>query len=65
MPRFAKAQSTVEYLILVGSVILILAVFLKPGGAFHRAFHSAINKNINSMSQAVQTIFPVNGPPSK
>ena len=65
MPPHPKAQSTVEYLILVGSVIFILFLFLSPGGPFHKSFESAINKNMNRMADASQTIFPLGVTPSK
>lgn len=60
MPRPPKAQSTVEYLIVVASVIFVVFVFLRPGGLFRRAYDQTINKSLNKVQQDSETLFPLN-----
>ena len=44
-----KAQSTVEYIILVAAVIAVVIVFLGPGGNFSLKF----TESLNHMSEAM------------
>ena len=48
--RKKKAQSTLEYLVLVTGVIGILIVFLNPkSGVFNRAFNDTLQRGTNGM----------------
>ena len=45
-----KGQSTLEYIILVTGVLVVLIVFLKPGGVFNTAFNATLTTGTNGMS---------------
>lgn len=48
--RKKKGQSTVEYLILVGIVIAVIIVFLKPGGVFQNSYNQTLQTATNGMT---------------
>ena len=45
-----KGQSTLEYIILVTGVIVVLILFLRPGGPFNTAFNSTLTSGTNGMT---------------
>ncbi len=45
-----RAQSSVEYIVLVAVVLAALIIFLKPSGFFHRSVEKAINQSLNRVS---------------
>ncbi len=47
--RKKKGQSTLEYIILVTGVIVVLIIFLRPGGVFNNAFNATLSKGTNGM----------------
>jgi Flp pilus assembly pilin Flp len=47
--RTKKGASTVEYIILIAAVISVLIVFLRPSGAFQRAFNRTFNATSSGM----------------
>jgi len=44
-----KGQSTLEYIILVTGVIVVLIIFLRPGGIFNNAFNATLSSGTNGM----------------
>ena len=44
-----RGQSTLEYIILVTGVVVVLIVFLRPGGIFNRAFNATLASGTNGM----------------
>ena len=58
-----KGQSTVEYIVLVATIIAALIIFLRPGGPFQSAFNQTLAGGTNGMqlmSNALQGSRPVN-----
>jgi hypothetical protein len=49
MLRSKRAQSTLEYMILVAMVIAVLVVFLGPTGIFNAAYNRTLEKGTNGM----------------
>jgi len=47
--RKKKGQSTLEYIILVTGVLVVLIIFLRPGGVFNTAFNQTLNSGTNGM----------------
>jgi uncharacterized protein (UPF0333 family) len=48
--RKKKGQSTLEYIILVTGVIVVLIIFLRPGGVFNTAFNGTLASGTNGMT---------------
>lgn len=44
-----KGQSTVEYIILVATILAALILFLKPSGIFQTAFCETLNEGTDGM----------------
>ncbi len=49
MLKSRKGQSTVEYLILVGIVIVVIILFLSPTGVFRKAYSNTLASATNGM----------------
>jgi uncharacterized protein (UPF0333 family) len=47
--RSKKGQSTVEYLILLGGIIVILIIFLRPGGIFQQSYNRTLIRATDGM----------------
>ena len=47
--RKKKAQSTLEYLLLLTGVLVIMIAFLRPGGFFSRKYNDAFISATNGM----------------
>ena len=47
--RKKKAQSTLEYLLLLTGVLVIMIAFLKPGGLFSRRYNDTFAGATNGM----------------
>jgi uncharacterized protein (UPF0333 family) len=54
--RKKKGQSTLEYIILVTGVIVVLIIFLKPGGIFNKAFNGTLASGTNGMQNMAQRL---------
>jgi uncharacterized protein (UPF0333 family) len=54
--RKKKGQSTLEYIILVTGVIVVLIIFLKPGGIFNTAFNATLATGTNGMENMAQRL---------
>lgn len=52
-----KAQSTVEYIIVVSVIIAAMLFFAGQGGFFQTALNSTMDTNLNMMVNAADTIF--------
>lgn len=48
--RKKKAQSTLEYLLLLTGVLVVMIAFLKPGGLFSRRYNEAFDTATNGMT---------------
>jgi hypothetical protein len=44
-----KGQSTVEYIVLVATIIAALIIFLRPGGPFSTAYNNTLAGGTNGM----------------
>jgi hypothetical protein len=44
-----KGQSTVEYIILVATIIAALIIFLRPSGPFQNAYNRTLTSGTNGM----------------
>ena len=42
-------QSTVEYIILVATILAALIIFLRPGGVFQKAYNQTLNTGTDGM----------------
>jgi uncharacterized protein (UPF0333 family) len=51
-----KGQSTLEYIILVTGVIVVLIVFLRPGGPFNSAFNETLKTGTNGMDNLAKRL---------
>ena len=47
--RKKKAQSTLEYLLLLTGVLVIMIAFLRPGGFFSQRYNAAFDSATNGM----------------
>lgn len=47
--RKKKAQSTLEYLLLLTGVLVIMIAFLRPGGFFSRQYNAVFVEGTNGM----------------
>ena len=54
--RKKKGQSTLEYIILVTGVLVVLIVFLRPGGVFNAAFNATLNSGTNGMQNMAERL---------
>lgn len=54
--RKKKGQSTLEYIILVTGVIVVLIIFLRPGGIFNTAFNATLSSGTNGMDNMAQRL---------
>lgn len=52
-----KAQSVVEYLVLVAAVIVLLLIVFRSGGPFTRIYHNVIQQQGDDMLNAAVKIF--------
>ncbi len=52
-----KAQSTIEYIIVVSVIIAGMLVFAGQGGLFQTALNSTIDQNFNAMVDMANAIF--------
>lgn len=52
-----KAQSTVEYMILMAAVVGVLLFFAKKGGVFQNALNATMNESLNYMVDTANMIF--------
>ena len=58
-----KGQSTVEYIVLVATIIAALIIFLRPSGPFQSAYNNTLAGGTNGMelmANALQGSRPVN-----
>ena len=51
-----KGQGVFEYLILLAGVILVLIVFLNPGGIFRQAVENNIKGVVNQIGDMVNSL---------
>ena len=51
-----KGQGVFEYLILLAGVILVLIVFLNPGGIFRRTVENSITGVVNQIGDMVNSL---------
>lgn len=49
MRKNVNGQSTFEYIILLAAVIVVLLVFLSPGGPFKRTVEGTLNGSVDSI----------------
>ena len=52
-----QGQSVIEYLLLVGVIIALLAILLRPGGYFSRNYEYMLQKQGEDTLNAVETLF--------
>ena len=45
-----KAQSTLEYIILVAAIIAVIILFLKPGGIFQKALNQTLKTGTDGIT---------------
>jgi len=58
MKKFKKrAQSTVEYILLMAAVIGVLIVVLAPGGIFHAVIQNSILSGASGMLNMSERVF--------
>lgn len=61
--RHRRAQSTLEYLILISGVLAVLIIFLKPsGGVFTDAFNKTLGDLTNGMTKVANKLVNSYGP---
>ena len=53
-----KAQSTVEYILLVAAVIAVAIIFLGPGGLFQSRLNTTLNQVSGSMLNVAARVTP-------
>ena len=51
-----KAQSAVEYIILIAAVIATLIVFLNPTGFFRNTVEGMLNNTVDQMNRVVRAV---------
>lgn len=54
--RTCRAQSTIEYILVVAAVIAAVLIFLGRNGIFQNALNAAYDTNINSMLNMAERI---------
>ncbi len=48
-----EGQSAIEYMLLVGTVILVLIAFLIPGGPFHNKLNTTVTQSVDQLESMV------------
>ncbi len=56
MRKNPKGQSAFEYVLMVAGVLVVLVVFLNPGGAFRGAVEKVMNNAVDSINLMVNSI---------
>lgn len=51
-----KGQSTFEYVLTVAAVLVVVVVFLNPGGAFRGVVEKTMNNAVDSINLMVNSI---------
>lgn len=54
--RTRRAQSTIEYILVVAAVIVAVLIFLSRNGIFQNALNATYDANINSMLNMAERI---------
>ncbi|MCK5014594.1 MAG: hypothetical protein KAS66_12310 [Candidatus Omnitrophica bacterium] len=50
-------QSILEYILLVGVIIALLVIFLRPGGYFSRVYNRMIQRQSDDVLNAAKVLF--------
>jgi hypothetical protein len=54
MNQRKQAQSTMEYILLVGGFIGVVIILLRPNGIFHNSISNQINKAVDQIETMTQ-----------